>query len=114
MHILERSCWRCQGEAIGAGVVLGGGALIGEALGSKIDGPLVMIGGGTGGFVGGKVGKAVGGFLSHLWAIQKFFGMVGEVFNNVMAPIKESLGGFFEALGAAMTGILDFVGPHLP
>ena len=40
--------------------------------------------------------------------------MVGEDFNNVMARIKESLGGFFEALGAVMTGILNFVEPHLP
>ena len=106
-----------QAEAIGAGVGTGGGALIGEAIGSKFGGPLGgMIGGVAGGFVGGKAGKAIGGFLEpSLVSIQKFFGMVGEVFNNVMAPIKESLGGFFEALGAVMTGILDFVeAPHLP
>ena len=105
-----------QAEAIGAGVGTGGGALIGEAIGSKFGGPLGgMIGGVAGGFVGGKAGKAIGGFIeaSIIGFIQKFFGMVGEVFNNVMAPIKESLGGFFEALGAVMTGILNFVEAHI-
>jgi len=115
-YLGARAAGDSQAEAVGAGVGTGGGALVGEAIGSKIGGPLGgMIGGVAGGFVGGKVGKAVGGFLEPIFGpIQKFFGMVGEVFNSVMAPIKESLGGFFEALGAAMTGILDFVEPHLP
>ena len=115
-YLGARAAGDSQAEAIGAGVGTGGGALVGEAIGNKLGGPLGgMIGGVAGGFVGGKVGKAVGGFLEPIFGpIQKFFGMVGEVFNSVMAPIKESLGGFFEALGAAMTGILDFVEPHLP
>ena len=31
-----------------------------------------------------------------------------------MAPIQESLSGFFEALGGVMNGILDFIEPHMP
>ena len=39
---------------------------------------------------------------------------MGKAFNDIMAPIKDSLAGFFEALGGAMNGILDFIEPHMP
>ena len=103
-------------EAIGTGVGTAGGALIGETIGSKVGGPLGgLIGGAAGAFVGGKAGKAIGGFMEPIFKpIGRFFGMIGDVFKQVMAPIKDNLSGFFEILGSVMTQVLNFIEPHLP
>ena len=74
-----------------------------------------MIGGAAGAFVGGKAGKAIGGFMEPIFKpIGRFFSMIGDVFKQVMAPIKDSLSGFFEVLGSVMTQVLNFIEPHLP
>jgi hypothetical protein len=115
-YLGEKAAGASQSEAVGAGVGTAGGALVGEAIGSKLGGPLGgMIGGAAGAFVGGKAGKAIGGFMEPIFKpIGRFFGMIGDVFKQVMAPIKDSLSGFFEILGKVMTGVLDFIQPHLP
>ena len=115
-YLGEKAAGASQGEAVGAGVGTAGGALVGEAIGSKLGGPLGgMIGGAAGAFVGNKAGKAIGGFMEPIFKpIGRFFGMIGDVFKQVMAPIKDNLSGFFEILGKVMTGVLDFIEPHLP
>jgi len=112
----EKAAGASNAEAVGAGVGTAGGAMVGEAIGNKLGGPLGgMIGGAAGAFVGGKAGKAIGGFMEPIFKpIGRFFGMIGDVFKQVMAPIKDNLSGFFEVLGAVMTQVLDFIEPHLP
>jgi len=112
----EKLSGASNAEAAGAGVGTAGGAMVGEAIGSKLGGPLGgEIGGAAGAFVGGKAGKAIGGFMEPIFKpIGRFFGMIGDVFKQVMAPIKDSLSGFFEILGKVMNGVLDFIEPHLP
>ena len=112
----EKAAGASNAEAVGAGVGTAGGAMVGEAIGNKLGGPLGgMIGGAAGAFVGGKAGKAIGGFMEPIFKpIGRFFSMIGDVFKQVMAPIKDTLSGFFEILGKVMTGVLDFIEPHLP
>ncbi len=103
-------------EALGAG----GGAMAGQMIGAKVGSMIPVpgagvIGGVLGGAVGAPVGKAIGGLIEPIVEpMKRFFGMVGDVFNNVMGAIKEPLTGLFQGIADVMSTILDVVEPHLP
>ena len=103
-------------EVLGAGVGAGAGQAIGAQIGAATGVPgMGMLLGAAGAAVGGKAGQGIGKLLEPITKpIGRFFTMIGDVFNSVMAPIKETFKGFFEALGGFMNGILDAVEPHLP
>ena len=103
-------------EVVGAGVGAGAGQAIGAALGAKTGIPgMGMVAGAAGGFLGGKIGQSIGGMMEPLVTpIKEFFTMMKEVFDAAIAPIKDGLTEFFDALGAVMGGFIEFLKPHMP
>ena len=72
-----------------------------------------IVAGAAGGFLGGKIGQSIGGMMEPLVApIKEFFIMMKEVFDAAIAPIKDGLTEFFDALGAVMGGFIEFLSSY--
>ena len=105
-----------KSAVIGAGVGAAGGTLVGAKVGEMTGIPgMGMLLGAAGGAAGTEIGKKIGPMLEPLIEpITKFFGMVGEIAQQVLAPVKDLFGDFFKALGDFMMGVLDAIEPHMP
>jgi len=105
------------GQAVGAGLLQGGLAASGAALGAAFGGPLGAIAGGfLGDSLGGWINENAPGVAARfggIWdSMMGKFDAIGEAFK----PIKESIDGFMQnigfegGLGEAFSTIAEFVG----